>query len=81
MRQSLLLSLPSVAVSQSCLGGLQFDVIMLDVAAPDPMGDPGSLHSIPAQFLAADFIQNGLRRRLRQVQCFARSYCKHVTPI
>ncbi|KAL0032300.1 hypothetical protein WJX79_003594 [Trebouxia sp. C0005] len=43
----------------------QFDVIMLDVAAPDPAGDPGTLNSIPAQFLSPVFIQEGLRRRLR----------------
>ncbi len=40
---------------------------MLDVAGPDAGGDPGTLNSIPAQFLTPDFIQNGLRRRLRYV--------------
>ena len=45
---------------------MQFDIIMLDVAAPDPTGDPGALNSIPSKFLTAEFIQNGLRRRLRQ---------------
>ena len=44
---------------------LQFDIIMLDVAAADPAGDPGTLNSIPAQFLSAHFIQDGLCRRLR----------------
>lgn len=44
---------------------MQFDIIMLDVAAPDPAADPGTLNSIPAQFLSADFVLEGLHRRLR----------------
>ena len=44
---------------------MQFDIIMLDVAAPDPTADPGTLNSIPAQFLSTDFVVEGLRRRLR----------------
>jgi len=44
---------------------------MLDVAAPDPTGDPGTLNSIPAQFLSPGFIQEGLRRRLRYMQFVA----------
>lgn len=44
---------------------------MLDVAAPDPAGDPGTLNSIPAQFLSPVFIQEGLRRRLRYMQFVA----------
>jgi len=50
---------------------LQFDVIMLDVAAPDPDGDPGTLNSIPAQFLSPGFIQEGLRSRLRYMRLVA----------
>lgn len=46
-------------------GGMQFDIIMVDVAAPDPAGDPGTLNSIPAQFLSAHFVVEGLQRRLR----------------
>ena len=46
-------------------GGMQFDVIMVDVAAPDPAGDPGTLNSIPAHFLSAHFVVEGLQRRLR----------------
>ena len=46
---------------------LQFDIIMLDVAAPDPDGDLGTLNSIPAHFLNKSFIEEGLCRRLRQV--------------
>ena len=44
---------------------MQFDIIMLDVAAPDPAADPGTLNSIPAQFLSANFVLEGLRGRLR----------------
>ena len=44
---------------------MQFDIIMLDVAAPDPTADPGTLSSIPAQFLSANFVLEGLQRRLR----------------
>lgn len=44
---------------------------MLDVAAPNPSGDPGTLNSIPAQFLSPGFIQEGLRRRLRYMQFVA----------
>ena len=44
---------------------------MLDVAAPDPAGDLGTLNSIPAQFLNPGFIQEGLRRRLRYMQFVA----------
>lgn len=46
---------------------LQFDIIMLDVAAPDPDGDPGSLHSVLSHFLSPPNIQEGLQRRLRLV--------------
>lgn len=48
-----------------CLGCVQFDIVMLDVAAPDPTADPGTLNSIPAQFLSAAFVLEGLQRRLR----------------
>ncbi len=44
---------------------------MLDVAAPDPAGDPGTLNSIPAQFLSPGFVQEGLCRRLRYMQFVA----------
>ena len=44
---------------------MQFDIIMLDVAAPDPAADPGTLNSIPAQFFSAEFVVEGLQRRLR----------------
>ena len=44
---------------------LQFDIVMLDVAAPDPQGDPGSLHSLLSHFLSPDSIQQGLQQRLR----------------
>lgn len=47
---------------------VQFDIIMLDVAAPDAAGDPGSMHSLPSQFLSSSFILEGLQRRLRWVQ-------------
>ena len=44
---------------------------MLDVAAPDPAGHPGTLNSIPALFLSPGFIQEGLRRRLRYMHFVA----------
>ena len=46
-------------------GLLQFDIIMLDVAAPDPEGGPGSLHSVLSHFLSPENVQEGLQRRLR----------------
>ncbi|KAL3156800.1 hypothetical protein ABBQ38_001071 [Trebouxia sp. C0009 RCD-2024] len=45
--------------------GSKFDIIMVDVAAPDPAGDPGTLNSIPAQFLSDHFVVQGLQKRLR----------------
>jgi len=57
--------------SQARHCALQFGVIMLDVAAPDPAGDPGTLNSIPAQFLSPGFLQEGLRRRLRYMHLVA----------
>lgn len=47
------------------IDGMQFDIIMVDVAAPDPAGDPGTLNSIPAQFLSDHFVVQGLQKRLR----------------
>lgn len=57
------------------MGGMQFDIIMVDVAAPDPAGDPGTLNSIPAQFLSDHFVVEGLQRRLRWVCLFCIPDC------
>ena len=61
------------SISSCC--ALQFDVIMLDVAAPDPSGSPGTLDSIPAQFLSDGFIEKGLLRRLRYMLGFQMYVC------
>lgn len=55
----------SADVHQLVVGCMQFDIIMLDVAAPDPTADPGTLNSVPSQFLSANFVLDGLQRRLR----------------